>query len=149
MRGGIELARERPLGGWGSGSFEDEYRRHERASRREATAASHTIPTTVAAEQGVIGVAAYVALLVLALRRLLRGARGAGVRAAVAAGFAALVLHTWLYAAFLEDPFTWTLLAVGTALAIAPAARREPDPDEAASLNGHRREQVVVARSVQ
>jgi O-antigen ligase len=147
MRGGVSMARERPLGGWGSGSFEQEYRRQERASRREATAASHTIPITIAAEQGVIGLAAYVALLVLAFRRLLRGARGAPVRAAIAAGFAALALHTWLYAAFLEDPFTWTLLAVGTALAIAPAARREPDADDAASMNGHRREQVVVART--
>ncbi|HEX6026586.1 MAG TPA: O-antigen ligase family protein [Solirubrobacter sp.] len=147
MRGGVELARERPLGGWGSGSFEDEYRRQERSSAREATNASHTIPITVAAEQGVIGLAAYAALLALALRRLLRNARRAPVRAAIAAGFAALVLHTWLYAAFLEDPFTWTLLAVGTALAIAPAARREPATDEAASRNGHRPEAAVVARS--
>jgi len=35
----------------------------------------------------------------------------------VAACFAALVLHTWKYAAFLEDPLTWTLLALGVALA--------------------------------
>jgi hypothetical protein len=27
------------------------------------------------------------------------------------------VLHTWVYADFLEDPFTWTLLALGVALA--------------------------------
>jgi O-antigen ligase len=150
MRGGVSLARERPLAGWGSGSFEEEYRRHERASRREATAASHTIPITIAAEQGVVGLAAYVALLALAFRRLLRGcgpAHPAPVRATIAAAFAALVLHTWLYAAFLEDPFTWTLLAVGTALALAPVARREADSDETASMNGHRREPVVVARS--
>jgi hypothetical protein len=30
--------------------------------------------------------------------------------------FAALVLHTWVYADFLEDPFTWALLGVGVAL---------------------------------
>ena len=126
MDGGVALARERPLAGWGSGSFQDEYRAHEDASGREATAASHTIPITVAAEQGVIGLAMYVALLVLAFRRLLLGARGVAVRAALAAGFAALVLHTWLYASFLEDPITWTLLAVGSALAVAPSrgARR-------------------------
>ena len=35
----------------------------------------------------------------------------------MAAGFVALVVHTWLYAAFLEDPMTWTLLGVGVALA--------------------------------
>ena len=74
MRGGLELARDKPVAGWGSGSFRDEYRAHEHASGREATSASHTIPITVAAEQGLIGLAAYLALLVLAFRRLLSGA---------------------------------------------------------------------------
>ena len=124
MEGGVDLAREKPLLGWGSGSFNAEYRSHERSSGREATAASHTIPITVAAEQGIIGLAAYVALLALAFVRLLRGARGSPVRAAIAAGFFALVLHTWLYAAFLEDPVTWTLLALGTALALAAGGAR-------------------------
>jgi hypothetical protein len=147
MRGGVDLAREKPLLGWGSGSFNAEYRAHERSSNREATAASHTIPITVAAEQGIVGFAAYVALLVLALVRLLRGARGSPVRAALAAGFFALVLHTWLYAAFLEDPVTWTLLALGTALAFGPGEPTEADEDAAAALNGHRREAVAVART--
>ncbi len=145
MRGGVELARDKPLLGWGSGAFNAEYRRHEHSSSREATSASHTIPITVAAEQGIIGFAAYVALLVLAFMRLLRGARGSPVRAAIAAGFAALVLHTWLYAAFLEDPVTWTLLALGTALAFPAAVRAADEEDAAAALNGHRREPVVVA----
>jgi O-antigen ligase len=148
MRGGVELARERPLAGWGSGGFEAEYRRQEGSSRRTATSASHTIPITVAAEQGIVGLAAYVALLVLAFRRLLHGARGVAVRTAIAASFAALVLHTWMYAAFLEDPMTWALLAVGSALAAPAVARRETDEDTTASLNGHRREPVVVARTV-
>jgi hypothetical protein len=26
------------------------------------------------------------------------------------------VLHTWVYADFLEDPVTWTLLGIGVAL---------------------------------
>ena len=46
-------------------------------------------------------------------------------RAAVAAAFAALLAHTMLYAAFLEDPMTWTLLAVGTALGVAAGRARE------------------------
>jgi O-antigen ligase len=147
MRGGIDLAREKPLLGWGSGTFNAEYRAHEKSSGREATAASHTIPITVAAEQGIVGFAAYVALLVLAFVRLLRGARGSPVRAAIAAGFFALVLHTWLYAAFLEDPVTWTLLALGTALAFGTGETAETEEDAAAALNGHRREAVVVART--
>jgi O-antigen ligase len=148
IEGGLDLAREKPVLGWGSGAFNAAYREQERSSGTEATAASHTIPITVAAEQGVLGLAAYVALLVLAFARLLRAARGSPVRAAIAAGFFALVLHTWLYAAFLEDPVTWTLLAIGTALARPPAAADEAGGDAAAALNGHRREPVVVARPV-
>ena len=148
MEGGLTLARDKPLLGYGAGSFQTQYRRHEHSSDHEATSASHTIPITVAAEQGIIGVAWYVALLIFAFRRLLRGARGEPARAAIAAGFAALVLHTWLYAAFLEDPVTWTLLALGTALAVPIVTRPLDEEDAAASLNGHRKEPAVVARPV-
>jgi hypothetical protein len=48
---------------------------------------------------------------------LFRGAGRAPPRIAIAACFAALVLHTWTYADFLEDPITWTLLGIGVALA--------------------------------
>ena len=85
------------------------------------------------------------ALLVLALRRLLRGARAEPVRAVVAAGFAALLLHTWAYAAFLEDPMAWTLLAIGTALALPAAGAGRESPAEAASRNGRPREPAVAA----
>jgi len=39
----------------------------------------------------------------------------------MAAMFVALVVHTMAYAAFLEDPFTWVILAAGASL--APLAR--------------------------
>ena len=42
---------------------------------------------------------------------LFGGAGRSPPRIAIAAGFTALVLHTWTYADFLEDPITWTLLA--------------------------------------
>jgi O-antigen ligase len=138
VSGGLELFAQRPLYGYGSGSFEAEYKRHGDASAANATSASHTIPITVAAEQGVIGLAVYIALLGAAFAVLLRGAgrppprpepgdtrlrpkpgdAGASpFRLALAACFAALVLHTWTYADFLEDPITWTLLGIGVALA--------------------------------
>jgi hypothetical protein len=72
------------------------------------------------------------------------GARGYPLNAALAAGLAALVLHTWLYAAFLEDPVTWTLLAVATALML-PKARVAPGESEPTSQNGHVRDAVVPA----
>ncbi len=120
ITGGLDLFAARPLEGYGSGSFETEYKRHSKASAASAanaTSASHTIPITIAAEQGIVGLAVYVALLAAAFAVLFRGAGRSPPRIAIAACFAALVLHTWAYADFLEDPFTWTLLALGIALA--------------------------------
>jgi O-antigen ligase len=124
----VHLFREEPIGGKGSGSFARAYRRSQHVSAERATSASHTIPITVAAEQGVIGLAAYLALLVAGFARLFRGARRVPERAAVAAAFTALVAHTMLYAAFLEDPLAWTLLGAGTAMALWPRAEVEREP---------------------
>jgi O-antigen ligase len=119
VSGGLELFADRPLYGYGSGSFETEYKRHGNASSANATSASHTIPITVAAEQGILGLGVYVALLIAAFAVLFRGAGRSPPRIALLACFAALVLHTWTYADFLEDPITWTLLGIGVALARA------------------------------
>jgi len=129
ITGGLELFAERPLEGYGSGSFEREFKAHASAARataQNATSASHTIPVTVAAEQGILGLALYVGLLVTSLLALFTGAGRSPPRIALAAAFAALILHTWTYADFLEDPFTWALLAIGISLARArpaPAAQ--------------------------
>jgi O-antigen ligase len=117
VSGGLELFAKRPLEGYGAGSFEVEYKRHSKADAESATSASHTIPVTVAAEQGILGLIVYFALLIVAFLVLFRGAGRSPPRIALAACFAALVLHTWTYADFLEDPFTWALLAIGVALA--------------------------------
>ncbi len=127
--GGLELFAKRPPQGYGAGSFETEYKRHRKgsaASAENATSASHTIPVTVAAEQGIVGLAVYVALLWSAFAVLFRGAGRSPPRIAIAACFAALVLHTWTYADFLEDPFTWALLAIGVALARQSAGGQSP-----------------------
>jgi O-antigen ligase len=130
---GLTLFAHRPLEGYGPGSFPTEYLRHNRrAAEQDATSASHTIPVTIAAEQGVIGLAVYVALLIAAFGRLFAGARGSPERIAIAACFGALVLHTMTYADFLEDPTTWALLAIGAALALGGArvdADADPRPD--------------------
>ncbi|HWI21797.1 MAG TPA: O-antigen ligase family protein, partial [Baekduia sp.] len=125
VQGGVDLFTSEPVEGLGSGSFSREYRRAEKASSEKAVSASHTVPVTIGAEQGVIGLAAYLALLALAARRLFRGASRDGTRAAVAAAFAALVAHTLGYAAFLEDPITWALLGAGVGLARLPALAPE------------------------
>jgi O-antigen ligase len=114
--GGLQLFADRPVWGYGSGSFSTEYHRLHPAS---PLSLSHTIPITIAAEQGLIGELPYLALVIIAGVVLVRGARGDPARAVVAAAFLALVFHTLLYADFLEDAVTWTLLGIGTALAFA------------------------------
>ncbi len=125
ISGGLELFAHRPLQGYGAGSFETEFKRHRNTTSENATSASHTIPVTVAAEQGIIGLAVYVALLIAAFVVLFTGAGRSPPRIALAACFAGLVVHTWTYADFLEDPFTWALLAIGLALAAAAGGGSE------------------------
>jgi O-antigen ligase len=147
ISGGVHLFVKRPVYGYGSGSFPRAYRQHVKA-RRVPVSISHTEPVTVAAEQGIIGLAAYVALLGTALwamgaglvRWTTRPAGGPGAGDAVASGpagrsnfvgrvavlatFVALFVHTMAYAGFYEDPITWVLLALAAALRAGPV--REP-----------------------
>jgi O-antigen ligase len=134
VTGGIKLFEDRPLSGFGAGSFETLYKRHNKVTTAGAASASHTIPITIAAEQGVLGLALYAALLIAALLVLVPGAGRSPPRAALAACFAALVAHTFAYADFLEDPFTWTLLALGVALGFH---ERETTPHAAWSRTVH------------
>jgi O-antigen ligase len=122
VSGGLSLFGDRPVWGYGSGSFVTEYKRHNRHTATSLSA-SHTIPIAVAAEQGLIGELAYLAFVISAIAAVVRRSRGDPVRSATAAAFIALIFHTLLYADFLEDPTTWVLLGIGLALAAAPPAR--------------------------
>lgn len=108
-----------------------------RASREEVNPnslaernTSHTTPLTVAAEVGVIGLAAYLAFLLGAawlLRETVRVDRALGL--GLAAVFLVLVVHSLVYSGFFEDPLTWATLALGSGFL---AARRSPAPAPAA-----------------
>jgi O-antigen ligase len=132
VRGGIDLFGDRPLAGFGSGSFADQYQAHQAGSVASSTSASHTIPITVAAEQGILGLILYAALVLCCFGVLFHRAgrapprpkpgdtrlwRASPFRPAIAACFTALLVHTMAYADFLEDPITWALLGIGMALA--------------------------------
>lgn len=134
VEGGIELFGNRPALGYGSGSFSRAFK-DEIAGPDAPVTESHTEPITVAAEQGLVGLALYVALVVSALAALAAGFRsimpGLGAafdtsgtnrgppaaRAIVLAAFVALLVHTITYADFLNDPVTWVLMAIGYSLA--------------------------------
>ena len=66
VSGGLNLFADRPLWGYGAGSFPRAYR-EQVATKKAPVEVSHTEPITVAAEQGLIGLAAYAALLFAAL----------------------------------------------------------------------------------
>jgi hypothetical protein len=141
VSGGLKLARHRPLYGYGSASFSKEFAREENVPPGDTTI-SHSEPVTVAAEQGAVGVIAYLGLLATALWTLIAGMRrmapGLGApfrsladgdrveltpaRIGIAAAFCALLVHTIGYAAYLTDPLTWALLAVGGVLAAEAGA---------------------------
>ncbi len=123
VEGGIELAEDRPLAGWGSGAFGRAFYEQIEQAR---TTVSHSEPITVAAEQGVIGIVVYAALLVSALATVLGGGAGNSLaRTAVAACFCAILLDSFGYTGFVIDPATWALLALAVAL------RRNPPGDTA------------------
>jgi len=163
--GGAKLFSQRPVWGYGAGSFPRAYREHA-ATKKTPVSVSHTEPVTVAAEQGVLGLLSYAALIVVALWTMSTGMASMGggrgvppgkrrpvfrkdhsaredpskaknpatggdtptpspttiARAAILAAFMALLVHTFAYAAFYEDPITWVLLAVGASLAGADSA---------------------------
>jgi O-antigen ligase len=144
VEGGLRMVRDRPLTGFGSGAYAERYRERERVSSEKVAAASHTIPLTVTAEQGVIGLAAYVALVALSFALLFDGLRkslaGGGwpgfaaiTRAGLAAAYAALILHTLVYAAYLEDPLTWALLAIAAGMRARPLGGDFEENEGAAS----------------
>ena len=128
VSGGLELFAHRPIWGYGAGAFPAAYR-EQVATRKAPVSVSHTQPVTVAAEQGLIGLAAYLALLAVALAAMLSrlwppgsaSPTGATIaRVAILTAFVALLVHSLAYAGFFEDPIAWVLLAVGASLATLP-----------------------------
>lgn len=138
IEGGVDLFTSRPVGGHGSASFSDAFNEQEGLGPNQPTI-SHNETVTVAAEQGVVGLVAYAAVVVTAIMALLTGMRGIApglgapasaigdprgspgaqrlARIALAGAFAAMLVHTVGYGSFLTDPITWAILAVGAALA--------------------------------
>jgi len=140
VTGGYRMARDRPIWGWGSGSFGKAFATH--VDPHAKVTVSHSEPLTVGAEQGAIGLIVYVAMVVLGVLVLVSGARESAAATAVAACFIALIVHSLGYADFTVDPAMWALLGVGIALrrrrtgdaelraagGVEPAPARDPRP---------------------
>jgi putative inorganic carbon (HCO3(-)) transporter len=105
-----------PFAGVGVGSqpyASQQEARSELVARKDA---SHTTPLTVLAELGVVGFLLYLGLIASAavlLRRVIRLDRLLGICLAVT--FLVLLLHSFVYSGFFEDPLTWGVLAFAAA----------------------------------
>ncbi|HEY5160003.1 MAG TPA: O-antigen ligase family protein [Gaiellaceae bacterium] len=112
----FDVFRHHPLAGVGVGS-QPLAAQDESVSRNSIKKdTSHTTPLTVAAELGVIGLAAYLAWLAGAYVTLRKAwKREAAIGLSLAAIFAVLFVHSLSYSGFFEDPITWGTLALAAA----------------------------------
>jgi hypothetical protein len=126
---GLRIAARHPVAGVGIGGFEQAYLERYDPPPGLRNPVSHTTPITVVAETGLIGLGLFAWLLataaIVAFRRAREGpapAATAGIAAGV--GLAAILVHSFFYNAFLEDPMTWGLLALAALAAATSAAVR-------------------------
>jgi hypothetical protein len=130
----LDAFAQRPIGGVGVGG-------QPRASSEivgkgsPSRNASHTTPLTILAELGLLGFALYAWLLAAtgwAIALVARHDRAFGV--GLAAVLLTLVVHSFLYAGFFEDPLTWGVIGLAAAaLARLPveSAAEEPATESA------------------
>jgi O-antigen ligase len=145
---GEHMFEHHPVAGIGLGGFPLAFPKY-----RTSTAAnlnlrdSHTTPVTIAAEQGLLGLAAYIGLLVTFFATALRKRRfGADRRlylwqAGLVAGVVAVLAASLSYNAFFEDPYLWAFMAMSSAMVtrivappsdvLPPAAPPDASPAEA------------------
>jgi O-antigen ligase len=130
---GIKIARAHPVRGVGLGSFERAYSKRTGKTARQS--ASHATPVTVAAEEGAPGLLLYLwlvgALLLAAYRRINHGTYGS---LALAAGLSllAVIVHSFAYSDFFEDPTTWGLIGLIALVSPRRVPARAPRPLETA-----------------
>jgi len=132
---GVRIALDHPVAGVGAGGFSREYaHRLGIPGKDPKRVASHTMPVTVAAEEGIVGLGLLAWLGVAACLVTLRGlGRGFTSRVSLAAGvvLVAIGVHSLFYAAFFEDPMTWALLGLVGLVSRVPKKGAPPPPQVA------------------
>lgn len=119
----LKVFRSHPLAGVGLGGQPLASRARSSSQGGSPTRfVSHTTPLTIAAELGVMGLVAYLALLggagaLISRVRHLGPALGLGL----AATLLALFVHSLFYSGFFEDPVTWLVLAVASSFVLSRA----------------------------
>ena len=118
-----EVIKDHPLVGVGLGAQPAESQARSEQGGSPTRFVSHTTPLTVAAELGLLGLAAYLAFLggaAVLIERVRR--RDSTLGLALGAVLLALVVHSLAYSGFFEDPMTWLVVAIGASFLLA----REP-----------------------
>ena len=142
VKAGIRMFDRHPVTGIGLGGFPLAFPKYRTSTGANLDLRdSHTTPVTVAAEQGVIGLAAFAGLLVTFFATTLRRQRfGADRRlylwqAGLVAGVLTILIHSLSYNSFFEDPYLWAFMALASVIVtrlVAPtadtAAAAEPTP---------------------
>ncbi len=118
----VKVVRSHPFAGVGLGAQPLASRARSTQRGSPTRFVSHTTPLTIAAELGLIGLAAYLALLagagvLIARVRRANPALGLGL----AATLLALFVHSLFYSGFLEDPITWLVLGVASSFVLSRA----------------------------
>ena len=119
----LEVVRDHPLAGVGLGAQPVASQARSEQGGSPSRFVSHTTPLTVAAELGLLGLVAYLALLAgaaILVDRVRRLHFELGLT--LAAVLLALVVHSLAYSGFFEDPVTWVAIAVGSAFLLAREA---------------------------
>ena len=123
---GVRIAVHNPVVGVGVGAFRHHYAALTGLKGKEPKkAASHDTPVTIAAENGVVGLALFAWVLAAAFGMLARTRGDPFMRRVVLAvglGLLAIAVHSLFYNHFFEDPTTWSLLG----LAGLASMRRQP-----------------------
>jgi hypothetical protein len=118
----LKVFRAHPVEGVGLGSQPVASQARSEQGGSPTRFVSHTTPLTVAAELGLIGLAAYVALLagaVALIERVRR--RHSSLGLTLAAVLLALFVHSLAYSGFFEDPVTWLAIAVAASFLLSRA----------------------------
>ena len=128
----LKVFRSHPLVGVGLGAQPLASRARSTQGGSPTRFVSHTTPLTIAAELGLVGLAAYLALLAGAAALIWRVRRlNPPLGLGLAAVLLALFVHSIAYSGFFEDPVTWLVLAVASSFVLSresaePAAILEP-----------------------
>jgi hypothetical protein len=114
-----EVFRDHALYGVGLGAQPLVAQRNSERFAAKARFVSHTTPLTVAGELGVVGLAAYLALLLGAARMFDQvRRRDVALGLTLSAVFVALFVHSLFYSGFVEDPITWFVLAAAASFLV-------------------------------